>query len=91
MSTNEIFARINYDVERLLRLGLRSSDITIHLTASLYNRLYASTEGVVNFPTIDTLLGCQVRISLPVSVEHTEEEWFVGAAHGVVPEEGASI
>lgn len=89
MSTNEIFARISYDVERLLSLGIRDCDITIHLSLSLYNRLHASAEGITNFPIGDTLFGCPVRLALPVSVKDTEEEWFVSAAHGVVPKEGA--
>ena len=91
MSTNEIFARINYDVERLRCSGIRDSDITIHLSLSLYNRLHASAEGIVNFSIGDTLFGCPVRLALPVSAKGTEEEWFVSAAHGVVPKEGALI
>lgn len=88
MSTEEIFARINYDVERLLYLGIRDSDITIHLSPLLYNRLHASAVGIVNSTICDTLFGCQVRLSLAVSVKSPEEEWFVSAAHGIVPEEG---
>lgn len=84
MSTEEIFARINYDVERILCSGMRSSDITILLSLSLYNRLNASALGIVNFPISDTLFGCQVRLC----IGGKGEEWFVSAAHGIVPEEG---
>ena len=89
MSTEEIFARINYDVERLLCLGIRDSDITIHLSPLLYNRLHASVVGIVNSLIGDTLFGCQVRLSIAVSVKSPEEEWFVSAAHGVVQKEDA--
>ena len=86
MSTNEIFARINYDVERVLSLGLRESDITIQLSLSLYNRLHASGMGIVRFPICDTLFGCQIRLC----IGGVEEEWFVSVTHGVVPKEGTS-
>lgn len=90
MSTEEIFARINYDVERLLRLGIRESNITIHLSLFLYNRLQATVKGMVNSSIGETMFGCPVRLS-PASNKDAEEEWFVSATHGVVPKGGKQI